>query len=90
MSHLKLFQIAGNKIEELEGRSATLQESIQTFMEKHLDKFLGVRSLANVGACWHLLVNKVCDGGTLVTVSAIADIENALPLVRRVHELARA
>jgi len=46
MSDIKLFQTANNKVEELQGRSATIEKSLQTQIERHMEEFLGVRFLA--------------------------------------------
>jgi predicted transport protein len=46
MSDIKLFRIQKNGVEELEGRSASVEKSLQTQMEAHLEAFLGVRFLA--------------------------------------------
>ena len=46
MSDIKLFRIQKNEVIELEGRSASLEKSLQTQMEAHLEIFLGVRFLA--------------------------------------------
>jgi predicted transport protein len=47
VSDIKLFRIKGSKPEELEGRSVALEKSLQTLMEQHLEKLLGVRFLAS-------------------------------------------
>lgn len=47
MSDIKLFRIAGNQVQELEGRSAAVEKSIQNLLERHLEAFLGVRFLAS-------------------------------------------
>jgi RecB family endonuclease NucS len=46
MSDIKLFRIQKDEILELEGRSASVEKSLQTQMEAHLEAFLGVRFLA--------------------------------------------
>jgi len=46
MSDIKLFRTANNKVEELQGRSATIEKSLQTQIERHMEEFLGVRFLA--------------------------------------------
>jgi predicted transport protein len=46
MSDIKLFQINSNKITELEGRSVTIEKTLQALIEKHLATFLGVTFLA--------------------------------------------
>ena len=47
MSDIKLFQIDGEVVHELEGHSVTLERSLQTLIERHLDVFLGIRFLAS-------------------------------------------
>ncbi|MBU0663402.1 MAG: DUF91 domain-containing protein [Proteobacteria bacterium] len=46
MSDIKLFRIQENEVIELEGRSASVEKSLQTQLEAHLEIFLGVRFLA--------------------------------------------
>lgn len=46
MSDIKIFRLSGDSVTELEGRSAEIEKSLQTLMEKHLEAFLGVRFLA--------------------------------------------
>jgi len=46
MSDIKIFRLSGDSVTELEGRSAEIEKSLQTLIEKHLDTFLGVRFLA--------------------------------------------
>jgi predicted transport protein len=46
MSDIKLFRILENEVLELEGRSASVEKSLQTQLEAHLEIFLGVRFLA--------------------------------------------
>lgn len=45
MSDIKLFQINGQCVTELEGHSVALEKSLQVLIEKHLEVFLGVRFL---------------------------------------------
>lgn len=45
MSDIKLFKIQANKVHELEGRSASVEKSLQTQIEINLETFLGVRFL---------------------------------------------
>lgn len=47
MSDIKLFQIDGDCVNELEGQSVAVEKSLQRLMERHLDEFLGVRFLAS-------------------------------------------
>lgn len=47
MSDIKLFQIDGDAVCELEGHSVALERSLQTLIERHLDVFLGIRFLAS-------------------------------------------
>lgn len=42
MFDIKLFQINSNKVTELEGKSVTIEKTLQTLIEKHLETFLGV------------------------------------------------
>lgn len=46
MSDIKLFRVGADNVQELEGRSAAVEKSIQTLIEQHLEAFLGVRFLA--------------------------------------------
>ncbi|HIJ91580.1 MAG: DUF5655 domain-containing protein [Desulfobulbaceae bacterium] len=46
MSDIKLFQILKGGVQELEGRAASVEKSLQAQMEAHLETFLGVRFLA--------------------------------------------
>ncbi|HZW40580.1 MAG TPA: DUF5655 domain-containing protein [Ignavibacteriaceae bacterium] len=46
MSDIKLFQLDKNRIAELEGKSVTIEKSLQNLIEKHLEIFLGVKFLA--------------------------------------------
>ena len=46
MSDIKLFRIQKSEVLELEGRSASVEKSLQTQLEAHLEIFLGVRFLA--------------------------------------------
>lgn len=47
MSDIKLFHINGGRVTQLEEQSVTLEKSLQTLIEKHLDTFLGIRFLAS-------------------------------------------
>jgi len=47
MSDIKLFRTVNSKVEELQGRSATIEKSLQTQIERHMEEFLGVRFLAS-------------------------------------------
>jgi len=47
MSDIKLFQVNGNKVSAIEGKSVAVERSLQSLIEKHLDTFLGVRLLAS-------------------------------------------
>lgn len=47
MSDIKIFRLSANTIAELEGRSAGIEKSLQTLIERHLETFLGVRFLAS-------------------------------------------
>lgn len=46
MSDIKLFHIAKNKITELEGKSVSVEKSLQILIENHLEDFLGIKFLA--------------------------------------------
>lgn len=46
MGDIKIFRLSGETVTELEGRSAEIEKSLQTLIEKHLETFLGVRFLA--------------------------------------------
>lgn len=46
MGDIKLFRLKKSNAEELTGKSATIEKSLQTLVEKHLETFLGVRFLA--------------------------------------------
>lgn len=46
MSDIKIFKIQIGDVQELEGRSASVEKSLQTQMEANLEVFLGVRFLA--------------------------------------------
>ncbi|MBN2447289.1 MAG: DUF91 domain-containing protein [Phycisphaerae bacterium] len=46
MSDIKLFRIASNRVDELEAQSVSIEKSLQSLIEKHLDDFLGVTFLA--------------------------------------------
>ncbi len=47
MSDIKLFQINKKNVQELPGRAATVEKSLQATMEAHLESFLGIRFLAS-------------------------------------------
>jgi len=47
MSDIKIFRLSGESVTELDGRSAEIEKSLQTLIEKHLETFLGVRFLAS-------------------------------------------
>lgn len=47
MSDIKLFRTSVHKVEELQGRSATIEKSLQAKIERHMEEFLGVRFLAS-------------------------------------------
>jgi predicted transport protein len=47
MSDIKIFRLTGETVTELEGRSAEIEKSLQTLIEKNLETFLGVRFLAS-------------------------------------------
>lgn len=45
MSDIKLFKINDNQVTAIEGQSVAIERSLQTLLEKYLEKFLGVRLL---------------------------------------------
>jgi len=47
MSDIKLFQLSGASLTELNGSSAPLERSLQTTFENNLEALLGVRFLAS-------------------------------------------
>ena len=47
MSDIKLFQINNSKVTELEGKSVTIEKSLQSLIEAHLEIFLGIKFLAS-------------------------------------------
>ncbi|MCL5028599.1 MAG: DUF5655 domain-containing protein [Bacteroidetes bacterium] len=47
MSDIKLFHLQNNKVKELEGKSFTIERSLQNLIEANLDSFLGVIFLAS-------------------------------------------
>lgn len=47
MSDIKLFDIQGGRVEELEGQSVALEKSLQGLIEKNMEAFLGVRFLSS-------------------------------------------
>ena len=47
MSDIKIFRLSGETVTELVGRSAGIEKSLQTQIERHLETFLGVRFLAS-------------------------------------------
>jgi len=46
MSDIKLFRIKGDRAEEIDSQSVSLEKSLQGLIEKHLETLLGVRFLA--------------------------------------------
>jgi len=47
MSDIKLFQMDGNSVTELDGQSVAVEKSLQTLIEKHMEVFLGVLFLGS-------------------------------------------
>lgn len=47
MSDIKLFDIQGGKVKELQGQSVALEKSLQGLIEKNMETFLGVRFLSS-------------------------------------------
>ncbi|WP_059046865.1 DUF5655 domain-containing protein [Paenibacillus rubinfantis] len=46
MGDIKLFRLADGDVEELHGQTVTIEKSLQTLMERHLEALLGIRFLA--------------------------------------------
>lgn len=47
MSDIKLFQVRDGRVEALEGRSVSVERSLQVLIERHLEVMLGMRLLAS-------------------------------------------
>ncbi len=47
MGDIKLFQLNGPDVTELEGQSVAVEKSLQKLIERHLEAFLGVRFVAS-------------------------------------------
>lgn len=47
MSDIKLFRFLDDQVNELEAQSASVEKSLQTLIERHMEGFLGVRFLAS-------------------------------------------
>lgn len=47
MTDIKIFQLSGDRVTELEGQTMAVEKSLQVKMERHLDAFLGVTFLAS-------------------------------------------
>jgi predicted transport protein len=47
MADIKLFRISNSRVQELQGKSATVEKSLQNQIEGHMDEFLGIRFLAS-------------------------------------------
>lgn len=47
MGDIKLFKIKGLDVTELQGSAVSLEKSLQTEIERHLEALLGVRFLAS-------------------------------------------
>lgn len=47
MADIKLFKFIGENVLELEGKSVTIEKSLQVLIEKHLETLLGVRFLGS-------------------------------------------
>jgi len=45
MSDIKLFQLKKNQVSPIEGKSVSVEKSLQSLIERHLEVFLGVRFL---------------------------------------------
>jgi predicted transport protein len=46
MGDIKLFKLSEGNVVELEGKSVSVEKSLQIIIEKHLEEFLGIRFLA--------------------------------------------
>lgn len=44
---IKIFRLNENNVEEIVGQALTVEKSLQTIIERHLDTFLGIRFLAS-------------------------------------------
>src|SRR6478736_1596760 len=47
MADIKLFRISSSRVQELQGKSATVEKSLQNQIEGHMEEFLGIRFLAS-------------------------------------------
>ena len=47
MGDIKFFKIDNDNVQELHGHSVSLEKSLQSLIEKHLDAFLGIKFLAS-------------------------------------------
>lgn len=47
MGDIKLFRVANGNVSQIEGKSAVVEKTLQSMMEKNLEDFLGVRFLAS-------------------------------------------
>jgi predicted transport protein len=47
MADIKLFRLTASNVRELQGKSATVEKSLQNQIEGHMDEFLGIRFLAS-------------------------------------------
>jgi len=47
MSDIKLFQLAGDKVTELAGKTAKLEKELQNHIEANMDTLIGVRLLGS-------------------------------------------
>ena len=47
MSDIRLFRVSGNKVKSFEGKSASIEKSLQSLIEMNLDKLLEIRLLAS-------------------------------------------
>ena len=72
MSDIKLFQINGNTVSPIEGKSVAVERSLQTLIEKHMEAFLGVRFLAS-----EYLTGKVHGG----RIDSLGLDENGCPVI---------
>lgn len=80
MSDIKIFRLSGETVTELEGRSAEIEKSLQTLIERHLETSLGVRFLAT-----EYSTGKT-HGGLEITIKSPADFERAKPYILTSYE----
>ena len=60
MSDIKLFRFSSGKTEELAGKSAAIEKTLQNLIESQMETFLGVRFLAGEYSTGCLLYTSRC------------------------------